>query len=778
MLKTLARANRIEHERFRVPHSAQDIVPVSRIWGDGLFLYNGKFSRTLRMSDINYQTASKADKKRMLEGYCDVINTVDCGMTAQITIINHPFDRRHFEQSLRMQESADGFDAYRTEFNSRLSANLAECNGIVQDKFLTLSVPKSRVEDARVYLKRAQSMLEPPFRKIGSSLGELDAAQRLKLLHDWYRQGEEEFFQFDLRASARLGHSFRDYIAPDAPEFHRDHFVMGRRYGRVLFLRDYAAALKDSFIAELSSLNRSLMLSIQMMTIPTDEAVRETQNRLLGVQKNITSWQQRQNANSNWSAIVPYDMDMQRAEVEEMLADLTQRDQRMLFGVVTIMLTASSLKELDADTDEVLAIARRHMCQFAVLFGQQLDGVQTTLPLGIRRIDATRTFTTESVAALTPFRAQEICHDGGIYLGQHVDTGNILMVDRAKLLNQGAWWLGVPGSGKSMGAKDELIQTLLRRPSDHFAICDPEGEYAPIAQALGGAVIRLAPGSGVFLNAMTMETGYAAGRNPLAEKSEFILSLTERLKDNETVSSREKSIIDRCVERAYSRFHNRVTLLDLRAELLRQKEPEAQELALAFELITDGSMDMFAHETNVDLDNRFLVFDLHELGEQMKGLAHLVVTDVIRNRVARNAARGIRTHLYFDEFHVLFEYAHGESFFASSWRQFRKRNAWINGITQNIEYLMDSTVARTMVSNSEYIIMYNQAASDSEKLAKLLNISDSELGYLTNVDPGQGLARIGGALIPFRNRIPRTSRLYRIMSTRPEDRPEGGALFE
>lgn len=517
--------------------------------------------------------------------------------------------------------------------------------------------------------------------------------------------------------------------------------------------------------------------SIDVVPIPMDEAVREVENRLLGVETNITNWQRRQNANNNFSATIPYDMEQQRKESKEFLDDLTARDQRMMMAVLTMVLTADTKEQLDADTDAVLSLSRQKMCQMAVLKFQQLDGLNTVLPIGTRKINAFRTLTTESLAVFMPFKVQEIQDKGGIYFGENAISHNLIMCNKANLLNQSAFLLGVPGSGKSFSAK-ELIAFLMLNTEDDILICDPEGEFAPLVEAMGsdiGTVISVAAGGKDRLNAMYMVEGYGEN-NPIVEKSQFIMSLVEQI-DKHGVGPQHKSIIDRCTALVYQEAEETgiiPTLCTLREKLMEQPEEKAREIALSLELFTTGSLDIFGHGSNVDLDKRVVVFNIHDLGEQLKPTGLLVITDTMLNRVTLNWKRGKRTHVFIDEFHVVFENEYSGNFFNSAWRQFRKRNAYPTAITQNVEYLLDSVQASTMLSNSEFIVMLNQAASDREKLARLLNISNEQMSYVTNADAGCGLIKYGSALVPFVNRFPKDTQLYKLMTTKPGEGVFGG----
>ena len=769
MIKTLKNLMKQDKELYKVPRKVQDVIPVKRIWNDGIFLVGNKYTKMYRFSDINYLVASREDKESMFLTYSELLNSLDSGATTKITINNHRVNQKDLEAAILMPMKGDGLDHYRKEYNQMLLDKATGGNGIMQEKYITISVQKKDVAEARTYFARTGADLISHFAALGSKCVELNAVERLRVLHDFYRAGEESSFVFDAADKARLGHDFKDYICPDAIEKNADYIKLGEKFCRVIFLKDYASYIKDSMVSELTDLNRNMMMSIDVIPIPTDEAVREVESRLLGVETNITNWQRRQNKNNNFSAVIPYDMELQRKESKEFLDDLTTRDQRMMFAVITMVHMADTKEQLDADTDAILSTARKHMCQMAALKYQQLDGLNTVLPIGARKIDTFRTLTTESLAVFIPFKVQEIMDRGGIYFGENAISHNLIMCNKANLLNQSAFLLGVPGSGKSFSAK-ELITFLILNTEDDILICDPEGEYAPLIEAMGGmgSVIRVSAGGRDRLNAMYMVDGYGEN-NPIVVKSQFIMSLIEQI-DNKGVGPQQKSIIDRCITMVYQEAAETgivPTLTTLREKLLAQPEPEARQIALSLELYTTGSLDIFGKQSNVDLDKRIVVFDIHGLGAQLKPAGLLVITDTMLNRVTLNWKRGKRTHVFIDEFHVVFENEFSAAFFNSAWRQFRKRNAYPTAITQNVEYLLDSVQASTMLSNSEFIVMLNQAASDREKLAKLLNISNEQMSYITNADAGCGLIKYGSALVPFINRFPKDTQLYKLMTTKP-----------
>ncbi len=775
MIKSLQNMLRQDREHFNVPGSVQQAIPIRRIWPDGIFQVGNKFSKCVRFSDINYAIASKEDKTEMFLDYSELLNALDTGATTKITINNKRINKIDFEQSILIPEyDGDRLDEYRSEYNRMLMSKVTgSSNSVVQERYIIVSVHKKNIEEARIFFTRVINDIATHLARIGSHGEEVGAAERLRVFHDFYRIGEETHFRFDIGETMRKGHSFADYICPDSFEFLKDHFVMGRKFGRVLFLKEYASYIKDSMMSELTELNRNLMLSIDVIPVPTDEAVREMQNRLLGVETNVTNWQRRQNANNNYSAVVPYDLEQQRKETREMLDDLTTRDQRMLFAVVTLVHLADTKEQLDSDTETLQSVARKHLCQLSTLNWQQADGLNTALPFGLRRIDALRTLTTEALAVLMPFKTQEIMDRGGIYYGQNVISKNLIVANRRELLNGNGFVLGVSGSGKSFAAKRE-IASLALSTNDDILIVDPEKEYHSLVQGLGGEVIHISATSRNHINALDMESGYGDGENPIVLKSEFILSLCEQLVGANKLNAKEKSVIDRCTAKVY-RDYIRMnfkgappTLQDFHAELLRQPEPEAQDVALAIELFTSGSLNTFAKQTNVDTSNRIVCYDIRDLGRQLLPVGMLVVLDSIFNRVIKNRKQGRNTWIYIDEIYLLFQHEYSANFLFTLWKRVRKYGAFATGLTQNVDDLLQSHTARTMLANSEFLVMLNQAATDRLELAKLLNISDNQLSYITNVDSGRGLLKCAGAIVPFMDSFPK-GRLYKLMTTKPSE---------
>ena len=770
MRKTLAAANRGERVPFKIPRSVQQSIPIQRVWQDGIWQVNGRFSQTWRFADINYSLASYEDQRDMFTSYCGVLNSLPTDAVTKITIHNRRLNSSDFQHSVLMRECGDDLDLYRREYNRVLTEKAAASNNLIQDKYITVSVARKNAEEARAFFHRVDADLSKNLGRLDSGAKALDTYERLRILHDFFRPGEEQFYKFDLNASMRLGHSFKDYIAPDGMKFLSDHFELGGKVGRVLFMRKYSSYIKDDMITSMADFPRTLVLSIDLLPVPTDEAVRESQ--IMGIESDITRWQQRQNARNNFTAVVPYELEQQRAETKEFLDDLSTRDQRMVYANVTLLHMADTLEQLDADTETLLS---KSLCDFSILRYQQEDGFNTALPYGLRSIDVTRTLTTEAAASLMPFRVQEIQDMGGIYCGVNAVSKNLLICNRKNLLNPHGFILGVSGSGKSFTMK-EFITFIALSTNDDIIIIDAEREYGDLVRALRGIVLEISPNSRHHINPLEIARGYGMGENPVALKSELLMSICEQQMGEGQLGAFHKSIIDRCTASVYHDFiksggkARQPILSDWRNEIKRQPEREAQELALASELFVEGSLNMFAHETNVDIDSRIIVFDLYEMGDQLKPTALNVTMETIQNRVATNRLAGKYTWVFVDEVYLFFKYYYSAQFLYKAWKRFRKYGAALTAATQNVEECLRSETARLMFANSEFLVLLNQAATDRAELAKLLNISENQMGYVTNAEAGHGLLRVGGAIVPFANEFPRTGALYQLWNTTPTDK--------
>lgn len=774
-MKTLKTMIKREKEKFVIPKSVQDVIPIKAVYKDGIFLLsNNNYSKTFKFTDINYHIASDEEKKELMQGYWSVINSFGAGVTIKLTINNHKLDRTEFEKSILIPLRYDGLDNYRQEYNEMLLDKANSSNCIVQDKYFTVTVSKKTVEDARAFFNRIGNDLTARLSRIGSKCQSLTADDKLRIFHNFYRVGNEQNYNLDFEQLMNNGCDIRDYICPDSMDFESDYMKINEEYCRTIFLRNYGTFVDDNTISDLTSINRNLMLSIDFIPIPTGEATKEVDKVLLGIQTDKANYNRKQVQNNNFGA-TNYDLEQREGEILEIKNDMRNRDQRLYETLITMVITADTKQELDNVTETVFAkVADSSTNQFATLRYQQLDGLNTVLPFGTRKINCFRTLTTESLAAFMPFNAQEMQHKKGTYYGQNAISNNMIFINRNKLLNGNCIVLGVSGGGKSFFVKEDITSIFLSDENADILIIDPEREYHPLVTTLGGEVIEISANSENHINAMDMNANYEDDKNPIATKAEFIMSLCEQL-INGVVDAKDKSLIDRCCRKVYEEYIKSgykiapPTLQDFREELLRQNEVEAKELALAIELFTNGSLDTFAQPTNVDTNNRLVCYDILELGSQLLPVGMLVVLDNILNRITSNRRKGRTTYIFIDEIYILLAQKYSAEFLYRVWKRVRKYGAFATGITQNVGDMLQSHTASTMVSNSEFVVMLNQSGQDKAKLAKLLDISDNQTEFYTNVDAGHGLMKIGSSLVPYINKFPKNTELYKLMSTKPNE---------
>ncbi len=701
MIKTLQAAQKSEKEKFSIPRSVQQSIPIRRIYSDGIWQVSNKHSKTWRVSDVNYAAASPEDRRAIFTSYGAVLNSLPTDATAKISIFNRRLNPVTFRETVLMRERGDELDRYRREYNEIITGKAAESNNLVQEKYITLSIAQRKIEETRAYFRRVDSNLSKTFGRLDSGARPVSGYDRLRLLHDFFRPGEEQYFTYDQARTIRGGADFRDMICPDSLSFKADYFEMGGKFGRVLFLKEFASYVSDELIAALSDFSRSMVISVDILPIPTDEAVKEVQSRILGVETDITRWQQRQNAKNNFTATVPYELEQLRAETKEFLDDLTVRDQRMIFAVVTLVHIADTKEQLDADTESLISIGREKLCQFSVLRYQQEDGLNTVLPYGLRRIDALRTLTTESTAVLMPFRAQEIQDPGGQYYGINAISRNLLLCDRKRLISPHAFYLGVSGSGKSVAMKNTALSVILGT-NDDVIIIDAEREYNAMGDASNGSVIEISPHSPHHINPLDIGDGYADDENPVALKSEVITSILEQQMGAGTLTAAHKSIMDRCtanVYRPYFKAKGKLPpplLTDWRAEVLKQPEPEALRVATALELYCTGSLNLFNFHTNVNLDARVVCIVLKDMGENLRKIAMHVTNEFVSAAVNSNFEAGISTWCYFDEFHILLRDPLTASYFVTVWKMLRKKGCVPSALTQNVKVRPDRALCKAV----------------------------------------------------------------------------------
>ncbi|MEX1377683.1 MAG: VirB4-like conjugal transfer ATPase, CD1110 family [Eubacteriales bacterium] len=773
MLSTYKKIRKAEKESIKVPSSIQQAIPINKVYDDGIFKVGNNFSKTWKFSDINYSVASIEDKKSMFFKYSDFINSLDNDVVTKITINNRRLNKEDFKDRILLQSSSDDLSKFRSEYNDMLLEKAAKSsNNMVQEKYITVSASKKNIIEARTLFSRATAKITAQMNRLSSRISELDIKERLRIFHDFYRLGEETYYNFDLKNTIKKGHDFRDYICPDSMEFDKNYIKIGEKYCRNFYIREFASFIEDDMITDIMDLQKNMMLSIDILPIPTDEAVKIIEKLILGAETDKARFTRKQSQNGNFTADIPFELEMRTSELKEFMHDMMSRNQRMLFATITIAIMSENLEELEDDTESLMSICREHLCQLQSATFQQMDTLYTVLPFGLHKLPYKwRTLTTESTAVFMPFNTMDIQDITGIYYGINTVSRNLIIADRRKLLNANGFILGVSGSGKSFKAKEEILSLILRGDVDVIVI-DPEREYGNLFKAIGGEVIHVSAGSKNHINAMAMSKYYGDEEDPIILKSEFILSLVEQLIGTGKVNAKEKSLIDRCTANVYKDYISSdfkgtpPTLKEFRKELLKQSDPEAREIALAIELFTDGSLNTFAQQTNVNVDSQYLVYDIKDLGKQLRTIGMLVMLDSIFNRITENREKGRHTFLYIDEIYLLFQNEYSSNFLFELWKRVRKYGACATGITQNVSDLLISHTARTMLANSEFLLMMNQAPTDRIELANLINISETQLSHITDNDrAGIGLLKYAGSIVPFEDSFPRDTELYKLMTT-------------
>ncbi len=697
----------------KIPKSAQETIPYREMHRDGICDVDGHyFTKQVEFFDINYQLAQNEDKNIIFENWCDFLNYFDSSIRFQLSFINQRADMERFRKSIDIPEQEDAFNKIRREYAGMLRGQLSRGNnGLTKTKYITFGVEAENLKAAKTRLERIEADIMANFKVLGVKAKALDGYERLSILHQMFHPAGERKFRFSWDAIWQTGLSSKDFIAPDSFTFQNgQYFKVGRTYGAASFIQILAPELTDRMLADFLDLENGMVVTLHIQSIDQSAAIK------------------------------------------------------------TI--------KLENNVFQAAGIAQKYNCALRRLSYQQEQGFVSTLPLGVNQVEIQRGLTTSSTAIFVPFTTQELFQGGeALYYGVNALSSNLIMCDRKKLKNPNGLILGTPGAGKSFSAKREITNSFLIT-TDDIAVIDPEAEYAPLVTALGGQVIKVSPTSSQYINPMDINLNYSEDDDPLILKSDFILSLMELMMGK--VEPDEKSIIDQCLRRVYHRFFDdpcpekMPVLQDLYEEIQKYGGEKARHVVDCMAIYVTGSLSVFNHRTNVDIQSRIVCYDIKELGKQLKKLGMLVVQDQVWGRVTINREAHKSTRLYIDEFHLLLKEEQTAAYSVEIWKRFRKWGGIPTGITQNVKDLLSSREIENIFENSDFIYMLNQAAGDRQILAKQLNISPHQLSYVTNSNAGEGLLFYGNVIIPFIDHFPKDTHLYRLLTTRPEDLAEDG----
>ena len=759
-------------------HTAQQTIPYLAMYPDGICkITEKKYSKSIAYDDINYQLAQADDKTAIFENWCDFLNYFDATVSVQLSFINRGTRSGGAEEVVAIPAQNDAFNSIRTEYADMLKHQLAKGNnGFVKSKYITFSVEADNLNAAKARLARIETDILNNFKVLGAAARPMTGYERLEALHSvFHPEGEPFRFSWDWLTPSGL--TTKDFIAPSSFRFGEGrYFRMGRKIGAVSFLEILAPELNDRMLADILDLETGIVVNLHIKSIDQTEAIKTIKRKITDLDKMKIEEQKKAVRSGYDMDIIPSDLAMFGGEAKNLLQDLQSRNERMFLLTFLVVNMADTKRKLENDIFAAAGIAQKYNCALTRLDYQQEAGLLSSVPIGENLIPIQRGLTTSSTAIFIPFITQELFQQGAaLYYGLNALSSNMILCDRKRLKNPNGLILGTPGSGKSFAAKREITNAFLITDDD-IIICDPEAEYYPLVRRLHGQVIRISPTSTQYVNPMDINLNYSEDDNPLALKSDFLLSLCELvIGGKEGLMPVEKTVIDRSVRNVYRPFlaapdpAKMPILGDLYDELLRQPEPEAARVAAALELYVSGSLNVFNHRTNVELSNRLVCFDIKQLGKQLKKLGMLIVQDQVWNRVTINRAEKKSTRYYMDEFHLLLKEEQTAAYSVEIWKRFRKWGGIPTAITQNVKDLLSSREVENIFENSDFVLMLNQAQGDREILARQLNISPQQMKYVTHTEAGEGLIFYGNVVLPFLDRFPQNTELYRVMTTRPEE---------
>lgn len=760
-----------------VPKTAQQSIPFDRMFPDGICRVGlDYYTKTIQFQDINYQLAQQEDKTEIFEEWCSFLNFFDSSVRFQLSFNNMATDVSDFEKSIAISHKNDGFDDVRDEYSEVLLHQMeAGNNGLTKTKYLTFGINAESMKTAKPRLIHIETDILNNFKRLGVQAKSLNGSERLELMHRQLHIGDDAKFHFDWKYLAGSGLSVKDFIAPSSFAFPTGrYFQIGDIYGCMSFLSIDASDISDRLLADFLSMESSQIVTMHIQSVDQNEAIKTIKHTITELDRSKIEEQKKAVRAGYDMDIIPSDLATYGKDAKALLKELQSQNERMFLLTFLVMNTGKTKQELENNVFQATSIAQKHNCNLVRLDYQQEQGLMSTLPLANNLIEIQRGMTTSSTAIFVPFTTQELFQSGdeALYYGLNALSNNMIMVDRKKLKNPNALILGTPGSGKSFSAKREIANSFLVTDDD-IIISDPESEYSPLVARFGGQVIKISPTSDQFINPMDINMNYSDDDNPIALKADFILSLCELIVGNKDgLRPVEKTVIDRCIRQIYQKYfenpgpENMPILGDLYQALLAQEEPEAKHVATALEIYVSGSLNVFNHRTNVELTNRLVCYDIKDLGKQLKKIGMLVVQDQVWGRVTENRSQGRSTRYYMDEMHLLLREDQTAAYTVEIWKRFRKWGGIPTGITQNVKDLLASKEVENIFENSDFIYMLNQAVGDRQILAKQLNISPHQLSYVTHSGEGEGLLFYGNVILPFVDRFPTNTELYRIMTTR------------
>ena len=761
--------------------TVQDTIPYKRMLKDGICqIEKNKFNKTIRFLDINYRLMEEADQEIIFSEFSSFLNFFDSSVEVEFSYINSIGENEEISKLIDIKENIDNFNEIRNEYRQMLLNQSSKGNnGLSKSMYLTFTIEAEDLKQAKSRLERMEMDVLNNFKQMGVKAYVLDGEERLKVIHDILNPNDKLVFSFeDLKYS---GLTTKEYIVPPSFNFSKPtYFKSGEVFAEVNFLQLLASDIKDEMLSEFLALEENMVVTFHIKAIDQMEAIKNVKRKITDLDKMKLEENKKAIRAGYDIDILPSDLVTYGTEAKNLLSELQNHDEKMFLVTILFMNMSKSKGKLDNTVFTLKSIANRHNCSLKNLNYRQEQGLVASLPLGINEVEIERGLTTSAAAIFIPFTTEELFIKGeSLYYGLNALSRNIIMADRKKLKNPNGLILGTPGSGKSFAAKREITNAFLITDDD-IIIADPEAEYAPLVEALKGQVIKISPISKDYVNPLDINIDYADEDNPLSLKSDFVLSLFELVVGEKKLSAEEISVIDRCLPILYKAYfenpipENMPVLEDLYNLLQKQEETVGKKLAVEMEIYVKGSLNVFNHRTSVDTSNRVVCYDIKELGKQLKKIGMLVVQDQVWNRVTINRASKKATRYYVDEFHLLLKEPQTANYSIEIWKRFRKWGGMPTGLTQNIKDLLASPEIENIFDNTDFILMLNQAGTDRDILAKKLNISKYQLSYVTNSGEGEGLIFYGNTIVPFIDQFPKNTKLYSLITTKPEEVKKAG----
>lgn len=761
------------------PTTAQQTITFQKMYRDGICQVTSEFyTKMVEFYDINYDLLEIEDKGEILEEYSRLINYFDPSIKFEMFLFNRQVNEQTLIEQFDIPLLDDDFDDMREEQTQMLKKQAAKGNnGIIKSKYLIFGIESKGVKEARSKLVSIEADVIKNLINLGTHAKSLDGKERLRILHEYFNQDTMEPFHFSFKEMAESGKSVKDYIAPPGFDFrYPSRFKAGKMYGSVHYLDMIAPKFDDELLKKLLDIDANLTITMHMQTMDPIKAIKMLKGALTNIQK-MKIEEQKKAVRSGYDIdILPTDIITYEKDTLDLLDDLNSSNQKIIKMTFLITCYGRNKRELENITQRVSGIIQQANCNLRCMQYLQEQGLMASAPIGCNNTGIERDLTTKSTAILVPFCTQELFMPSpAIYYGLNALSNNMIMADRKKLRTPNGVILGTPGSGKSFSAKREILSCFLITKDD-IIVCDPEGEYFALVDALHGQVVRLATNSKDYLNPMDIQLSHKGDKEALKLKSDFIITLCDLIAGGKDgLENDEKGIIDECIRHIYDAYfenpvpENMPILEDLYNALLKHKNKKAERIANSLVLYVHGSQNYFNHRTNVDSKNRIMCFDIRDLGNQLKKLGMLIVQDAVWNRVSQNRERKIATRYYCDEFHLLLKEKQTAIYSVEIWKRFRKWGGIPTGLTQNVGDFLKSEEIEGILGNSDFIYLLNQNAKDQTILADKLGLSEKQLAHVTNSEPGCGLILFDNIVIPFVDKYPEDTKTYAIMNTKPEE---------